>query len=443
MMTYERLVRVYKRDGFSLFFKKIQSIVTKKIEDFFISIPAIVIVILIRAISPWIRIQFFRLFSDRIGHYANNTEILLATFEFSAFAPKKKTYTFFYTVPGAPLCNKFIHKMWKRTIPILPFPKLISKIDQYLLRFDKEYRTDPIKNYFEFGDGCDRWNLPSKRKTSYASFTENEKKRGIKELEKMGVPPDGKFVCLLVRDSCYLNAVKPEIDWSYQDYRDASIKHYREVAKHLSDLGYYVIRMGKHVKEVFDFDYPRVIDYADSVFHNDFMDIYLSAHCLFFLSTATGLDSVSQMFKKPVVVTNFVLANRGLWPDWKLLIPKKILDTRNNRFLTFKETYQIFQNGGYNVIEKAKKHGLLFVENTPEDIIEVVDEMLGRINGTWQYSKEDEYLQNIFWEDYPDRFSDIPPFLTVPVLDLKKMPSYNAIRIGSIYLRKNKFLLEN
>jgi hypothetical protein len=41
------------------------------------------------------------------------------------------------------------------------------------------------------------------------------------------------------------------------------------------------------------------------------------------------------------------------------------------------------------------------IENTPEEIKELVLEMEARLNGNWKSTPEDDQLQRHFWENYP------------------------------------------
>ena len=82
-------------------------------------------------------------------------------------------------------------------------------------------------------------------------------------------------------------------------------------ALELAKRNYFVIRMGKNVEDQFDIEYPNITDYANSEQRNDFLDIWLMARCQFAISTGTGTDMVTNVFKKPVVYVNFLPAMSG------------------------------------------------------------------------------------------------------------------------------------
>ncbi|HLB41764.1 MAG TPA: TIGR04372 family glycosyltransferase [Gammaproteobacteria bacterium] len=387
-------------------------------------------------ISPIVKIRFIKLFSSRIGHYSINTELILCALDMK-LENDKKCKTLFYTSPGEPICNTQLHRMWKREIPILPFPFLIADIDNLLLRFGgKKYKNYPIKKLQV--DCEDRYNLLVKIKKCHLSFTPQEKNHGKALMEELGVPAGASFVCLLVRDSSYLNAYMPSIDWSYHEYRDATINSYQLAANYLAEKGYYVIRMGKFVKDPFFISHSKVIDYAMSKLQSDFMDIYLSAYCFFFISTCTGLDSVARVFRKPLLVTNLVLADFDIWHPWRLFIPKKIMDFKKNKLLTLEEMNKLYfeMRQKKQIPQLMREKGLQYIDNTPEEIKDVVEEMLGKLTENLEYSENDELLQGRFWKKYPKYLaSEDLQTLNIPICKDIKM------RVGRDFLKNNLSLL--
>ena len=68
-------------------------------------------------------------------------------------------------------------------------------------------------------------------------------------------------------------------------------------ADSLAKKGYYVFRMGKNVKGKFKTTSEKVIDYANSKYRSDFLDIFLGANCEFCISTGLGFDEVPEIFR--------------------------------------------------------------------------------------------------------------------------------------------------
>ena len=106
---------------------------------------------------------------------------------------------------------------------------------------------------------------------------DSEKYEASRLLNEYGVFDD-KYVCLYFRDSGY------RMNSSTKGYL-ADINEYIFIIKKLIGLGYTVIRMGKNVKNKIEYSNPKFIDYG--YFHqNDFMDIWLCAHCEFMINSS-------------------------------------------------------------------------------------------------------------------------------------------------------------
>ena len=92
-------------------------------------------------------------------------------------------------------------------------------------------------------------------------------------------------------------------------------------------------------KKPFISDNPRIIDYATK-YRTDFGDIFLPAHCKFFLGSTSGIVVAAQIFNIPSARANWVPL--GVLPlgNTDIFIPKKLWVKNLNRFLTLKEIVQ-------------------------------------------------------------------------------------------------------
>jgi putative glycosyltransferase (TIGR04372 family) len=267
----------------------------------------------------------------------------------------------------------------------------------------------------------------------HLKFTPKEEVRGAAGLRALGIPHDARFVCLTVRDSAYLD-VHLRGDWSYHNYRDSDIQNYILAAEELADRGYYVIRMGAKVREAIKTVNPRIIDYATNGMRSDFMDVYLGAKCEFCISTGMGLDTLPEIFRRPIVYVNLVpLGYLHTFRKEFISITKKHVSQEDRKSLTMRE---IFNHGvGFCVHTSGyASKGIELIENTPEEIREVVIEMAERLNGTWQPHEDDEALQHRFGEVFP----------TDAVEATNKRPLHGEIRarFGAHFLRNNREWLQ-
>ena len=84
---------------------------------------------------------------------------------------------------------------------------------------------------------------------SHISFTNAEELKRKKSLNEFVIPKNAKIICLIVRDSAYLDRYKDNTlkNYNYHNYRDGDIDRYVLAAEELSKRGYYVFRMGVKV----------------------------------------------------------------------------------------------------------------------------------------------------------------------------------------------------
>src|SRR3990167_2181049 len=263
-----------------------------------------------------------------------------------------------------------------------------------------------------------------------------EEKKGKKLLNDLGIPEGAKFICIHGRDKQYLKTYIPS-NWDYHNYRDVDINNYKETALFLAEKGYYVVRVGKYVEKPFDVDHLNVIDYAGSNFRSDFLDIYLAAKCYFFVANSSGLDSVPQLFRKPVLVCNVAtFFEVQTWDPVKLFLPKNLIHSKTKRIISFNETLRIFSS----LLERKKIHyqilqenDLEFVENSPKEILAAVKEMLLLLEGKWEMLDRDHELQSVFWKNFPMNMKLDVNYPKHGKVDVKISPSF---------LRKYEALLE-
>jgi len=284
------------------------------------------------------------------------------------------------------------------------------------------YLNDPLSGSKYINN---EWlNVVLKNRKTNIEYSFEEEVIGRRILEKLGIPKGKQYVCFFSRDSAYLNSVCKKRDWSYHNYRDSSIQNYVLAAEEMVNKGYYAVRMGAFVKDPIHGSNSQIIDYATNGQRTDFNDIYIGSHCRFFISSDSGISIVPEIFRIPVVYTNWAPILRiSIWALNGLIIPKKFYLKDEKRYMSFFEIMN-FEFGESDTNEIFAKLNLELLENTPEEIRAVAIEMDGRLNGTWESTEEDEELQQSFWALFG------PEKLRSPDL-----------RIGAAYLRENQDLI--
>jgi putative glycosyltransferase (TIGR04372 family) len=137
-----------------------------------------------------------------------------------------------------------------------------------------------------------------------------------------------------------------------------------------------------------------VVDYALSEKKSDWMDVFLTANCRFLVATNSALFQMAMSFGVPTVATNWFPLSSFPMQAGDIVVPKLIRGTDGDRFLAFDEMLALPRDvwSGYYLEQK----GLKVVDNSPEDIVAAVEEMLGRLDGTWKSSEESLARSRVF-----------------------------------------------
>ncbi|MDQ3068434.1 MAG: TIGR04372 family glycosyltransferase [Acidobacteriota bacterium] len=351
---------------------------------------AVPLLFIVRLIRPFILIRMDALSSEYFGHYAGNVELYLCERELGINRPARRHLDLWFNLTPV-VSNHYLERMWKRHLTILP-RALLSPIHRLnrIVPFGAAHQIVPT--YYD----RDVRNLLESQ-PPHLRFTPEEEARGRQALIEMGVPPGARFVCVNVRDGAFHK------DKAFTNYRNADVSTYLPAAEELARRGYYVIRMGKTVEQRFTATSDRVIDYANSPWRNDFMDLYLGATCYFTVSTSSGWDNVpGVLFRRPVVYTNVVpISQIQTWNTQTMAIPKRHWSETEQRFLTLREIFHLVDRGFVSSHPPFAEQRITVVDNTPEEILDTVVEMADWLeSGRAVPAAGKEALQAEFWRLY-------------------------------------------
>ncbi len=384
----------------------------KLIRRVLVSVLALPIALAIRVLRPIIVVRIGGLRSSRIGPFASRTELYLCQSD-AGIHDGRIFDIFFHSLPPS---NQQLKRMWDRSLHVWQFSRIVDRVSRALPGASAHTMpTLPLRDTKGY----------LAKYPPHLTFTPEEESRGQSELLQIGVLPRTQFVCFLARDSAYLDATYPQGKWSYHTYRDSNIDDYLPAMQKLEECGYFVLRMGAVVSKPLPSRSSGVIDYA-SDHRSDFMDIYLSAKCRFFLTSGAGIDTVARIFRRPVAGVNAIpLEYISTWGPHDLTIPMKLWITEEKRFMNFRE---ILDSGvGRFMKQEQYDHlGLEPVHNTPEEIQSLAIEMDERLNGTWITTEEDEMLQKRFWS----------------LFQTSELNGVFLSRIGTEFLKQNQDLLD-
>ena len=231
---------------------------------------------------------------------------------------------------------------------------------------------------------------------SIVSFTQSEIDFGEIFLRSIGLAKDQKIVCYATRTASYYSSLERSgVKLKAQSTRNPDERVYFEVAKVLSERGYFVIRMGKDLDSKVPKEFEnKIFDYA-SVARSEFLDAYLLSRCDFLLNGGTGIFLFRAILNLPSVQTDlYQILNNKLYGD--IVLFQKVWLVNKNRLATVGE--MIAMGNSVSDERHQGRLGVRLVKNTAEEILAACDEMEARLNGTWVTSEENEILQKKYWD---------------------------------------------
>jgi putative glycosyltransferase (TIGR04372 family) len=285
--------------------------------------------------------------------------------------------------------NDTLAKLYRREVFIIgPKQKLIARVLPFVF-----WRAIVINH-----DIC-RISIELARLRSFKRpiipFTRNEIELG--ECLKQEVTGDkyNSFVLLGYPSIQY----RKETDQKYHPNDDLITQlpetlHFVSAIKKLKSEGTAVVRQGLMLEESPELLAAGLVipDYAK--YPSGFVDVWLAAKCKFLLSACTGNWWFGMPFGKSAVLTD-IYSPIGAFgvPGWHTIIFQLPLNLASNKFENFE---WMTKNPRWCFDSKKLGTEYLVVKNSSEQIVDVVDEHLARLNGTWLETDEDKELQQRF-----------------------------------------------
>jgi putative glycosyltransferase (TIGR04372 family) len=292
--------------------------------------------------------------------------------------------------------NRSFVQFWSRHISVVTDPFLIERFAPLAIatgnrvagavrtpRGDIRYFLDAI------GSVQSHWEQAGGH--PLLELDENDHRRGRPGLQQLGIPDDAWFVCVHVRESGFHRQGDPR----HQAHRDSDIETYIPAFREITSRGGWVIRMGDpSMKRLPALE--RVVDYAHSPAKSEWMDVYLSGACRFFIGVASGLSHVAFSFGRPCVYTNWISNVLPPYAGSDLYVMKLLKTASTGRLLTLSEMldFSLRRKCYSNLL--LHEDGIEYENNSPEDLRDAVREMLDQLDGTIVVSQKDRELQAAF-----------------------------------------------
>lgn len=217
--------------------------------------------------------------------------------------------------------------------------------------------------------------------------------KGFEFLERRGFPRDGWFVVLHVRDTGTKDGAW--ID-RRRSGRCAHIQSYLDAIKEITSRGGWVIRVGDRAMPPLPANLAGVIDYAFSGERYDWLEVFLWARARFYLGTPSGPSTCPPAFGTPVAHSNYVSQRVLPWPGKDVFIPKLLFCRKRRCLIPFSEHATRPELRFHENLDLFERFDIELADNTSEELVDFVREMLDRTSGAYVPSPEHAKLQALY-----------------------------------------------
>jgi putative glycosyltransferase (TIGR04372 family) len=284
--------------------------------------------------------------------------------------------------------NRYYLEYWSKFFPLVAQAEIQNKLQPISESLLCDFEVWPFKDgrllhvYQAIDIIQQKWELENR--PPLLSFLEEDKVRGRQELLNLGMPIDAWFVVLHVRQPA--SDIAQE---SQRTARNAKLETYEKMVCAVIERGGWVVCMSQGEGLV-----PKQNLILYGPHRTDWMDVFLWANCKFFIGTASGPLHVPSTFGVPTVQTNSILGFRS-WSSQDLFIPKRHWSKQLGRYLNLEEELR-GPAAWCEWPEYLTEQGLDLHDNSPDEIEEVVIEMMDRLDGKISYSLIENQLQEQF-----------------------------------------------
>ncbi len=222
-------------------------------------------------------------------------------------------------------------------------------------------------------------------------LTDFDLRRGRSALQAMGVPEGAWHVCIHSRESGYSG----KHDFG-QSFRNSDIDTYDQAIDEVIRRGGWCFRMGDETMKPVQ-PRLRLIDYAHHKKNNsDWLDVYLCATAKIFLGNTSGAFGMSSVFGVPVATANMIPLGAVLPGNYlDLSIPKLYTNKKTGLLENFKTIFET-QFANARTDHEIANDRFEIVNNSPEDIKDLLIEQLDRIDGKFKDDADDISRQEKF-----------------------------------------------
>jgi putative glycosyltransferase (TIGR04372 family) len=233
-------------------------------------------------------------------------------------------------------------------------------------------------------------------------------------LQWLGLPEGAWFVCVHAREGGY-----SPTDEVLHAHRNSDIENLIPAMKYIVASGGWVVRVGDSSMKPLP-TMSNVIDYAHHPLKSPRLDVILGASCKFILGSTSGVCFISTLFGISAAIANMVPPADLWYGPRDLTIPKRIWSETRQRLLSLEESIH-YPQGCFRYSSQYQEAGLQLIENSPEDIGELVKEMINRLSGKEFDLPDDVLTRSMYKTSLDERYTSF----------------YSCSRLGVGFFRKH------
>ena len=209
--------------------------------------------------------------------------------------------------------------------------------------------------------------------------------RAARQAVAHGIAPDARLVCIHAREAGYKRGHEVQ-DTKPQDGRDdrtrnARIDTYLSAVDFLVGRGYTVVRLGD--PSMTPLQHPGVVDLATSRRRSNLLEVYCLLRSDLIIAGESAYVNVTYLTNTPILLVNAtepISAYPVRAPG--LFLPKAVVDKRTGQRLT---NVDLLTHEYQKRLRDTRLY--LYVDNSPEEILEATREMVDWLDGSWAESE--------------------------------------------------------
>ena len=154
------------------------------------------------------------------------------------------------------------------------------------------------------------------------------------------------------------------------------------------------------------------------------MDVWLYANCAASISTASGIDALARVYRKPMLMLNALPVADFNWYAESIWIPKTLIWQKTKQPLTLAESVK----HRYGMAEQYEEKGISIESLSKNEILEATKELIFEAEGLIEFDDQQKEIQKLAQLVFKQHHSSFPA----------NMDFHPKARFGSKWLKDKK-----